>query len=438
MNILATTALLAASLGLAGCGSMQPQPTRQFADDEVPVITGPAVRANFTPLEAPFACLGGLIRKTGQPVLGIAIGDVKDYTGKYNQNEGSTLTQGGALMLYSALGKLDGAVQIQERFDTRIAELELAYTDRRQLGDGRVHQVEGNKPAVPWVPYFGGSILRSGYYIVGGITELNYDIQTGGAEIAISGVSAKRRTFTMNIGIDLRIIDTRTLVVVKTVSLQKQISGHEVGGGVFRFFGTSLFDLNVGAKSQEPLQLGVRTTLEQGVFELVSAVAAIDGRDCMKLAGQARLAGVAQDSAVRSQPAAVAAAAAHPINAADAAGATGPGLVGRELLNIQVEFDSGSATLAGQAMPVVERIVNEVARGSRIAIQLVSRDTESMPPAQRRDSTAARIRAISEAVAARGIEPARIGISWLPDPADASITRSGAGYQLLATLLIPK
>lgn len=437
MNFLATTAFVAASLGLAGCGSMQPQPTRQFADDEVPVITGAAARANFTLMEAPFACLGGLIQQAGQPVLGIAVGDVKDYTGKYNQNEGSTLTQGGALMLYSALGKLDGAVQIQERFDTRIAELELAYTDRRQLGDGGVHQVESNKPAVPWVPYFGGSILRSGYYIVGGITELNYDIHTGGGEVGVSGLSVKRRTFTMNIGVDLRIIDTRTLVVVKTVSLQKQISGHEVGGGVFRFFGTSLFDLNVGAKSQEPLQLGVRTTLEQGVFELLSAVTAVDSASCMKLLGQPRQAGAAP-AAVRKAAAAPAAPAAQPINAADAATPTGPGLVGRELLSIQLEFDSGSATLAGQAMPVVERIVNEVARGNRIAIQLVSRDTESMPPAQRRDSTTARIRALSEAVAARGIEPARIGISWLPDPGEAAITRYGAGYQLLATLLIPK
>lgn len=41
-------------------------------------------------------------------------------------------------------------------------------------------------------------------------------------------------------------------------------------------------------------------------------------------------------------------------------------------------------------------------------------------------------------MAARGIEPARIGISWLPDPGEAAITRYGAGYQLLATLLIPK
>ncbi len=436
MKLLLLTALVSTAVGLAGCGTLQSQPTRQFAADETPVITGSAPRANFTPFEAPFACLGNAIRQRSGAPLGIAVGDVKDYTGKYSVAEGNTLTQGGSLMLYSALGKLNGAVQIQERFDTRIAELELAYTDRRQLGDGRTHLVDPNKPAVPWVPYFGGSILRSGYYIVGGITELNYDIKTGGGEVAVSGFSARRRTFTMNVGVDLRIIDTRTLLVVKTVSLQKQIRGHEVGGGVYRFFGNELFDLNIGAKSQEPLQLGVRTTLEQGVFNLISAVSQIDGSECMQQLGKAVAAPLPVVAAavpqVSAQPGQ------RPINSADDAGPVGNGLVGRDVLMLQVEFDTGNTGLAGQAMPVVERIVNEVARGNRVAIQLVARDTETVPPSQRRQDTQARIRALSEAVAARGIEPARIGVSWLPPVGDAQIVRHGAGFQLLATLLIPK
>ncbi|MEO7547711.1 MAG: CsgG/HfaB family protein, partial [Ramlibacter sp.] len=382
--------------------------------------------------------------RNGQPAQGIAVGDVKDYTGKYSQNEGSTITQGGSLMIYSALGKLGGAVQIQERFDTRIAELELAYTDRRQLGDGRTHQLESNKPAVPWVPYFGGSILRSGYYIVGGITELNYNIHTGGGEVAISGVGLRRRTFNMSIGVDLRVIDTRTLVVVKTVSLQKQIVGQEVGAGVYRFFGNELFDLNIGSKSQEPLQLGVRTALEQGVMELVAAVTGVDAAPCQFKPGQVPAAAPLAAPAPKPSavlPTAVPAIAARPINAADAAGSTAAGVAGvagHNILSLQVEFDNGATTLAGQTMPVIERIVNEVARGAHVAIQVVSRDTEALPPGQRRESTLARIRAITNAVAARGVEPARIGLNWLPAEGDAGITRHGAGYQLLATLLIPK
>ncbi|MEP6823791.1 MAG: CsgG/HfaB family protein [Ramlibacter sp.] len=423
-----TIAGLAAMLGLAGCSSLQPYPTQQMAADEAPVVTGPATRANFTPLEASFACLGDAIRRNGQQPLGIAVGDVKDYTGKYSQNEGSTITQGGSLMIYSALGKLGGAVQIQERFDTRIAELELAYTDRRQLGDGRNHQLESNKPAVPWVPYFGGSILRSGYYIVGGITELNYNIHTGGGEVAISGVGLRRRTFNMSIGVDLRVIDTRTLVVVKTVSLQKQIVGQEVGAGVYRFFGNELFDLNIGSKSQEPLQLGVRTALEQGVMELVAAVTGVDAAPCQFKPGQVPAAAPLAAPAPKPSavlPTAVPAIAARPINAADAAASTAAGVAGVAGHNIL-------------SMPVIERIVNEVARGAHVAIQVVSRDTEALPPGQRRESTLARIRAITNAVAARGVEPARSGLNWLPAEGDAGITRHGAGYQLLATLLIPK
>ena len=181
-------------LALAGCNSL---PVERIAPDEDPVVTGAPVRRNYTPLEGAFTCLAEGMRQKGQAVFGVAVGDVKDYTGKYSQNEGSAITQGGALMVYSALGKLGNAVQVQERFDTRIAELELAYTDRRQLGDGRTHAVEAGKPAVPWVPYFGGSIIRSQYYIIGGITEVNYDIQSGGYDAAISNIGHKARTYTI-------------------------------------------------------------------------------------------------------------------------------------------------------------------------------------------------------------------------------------------------
>src|SRR5690606_18361062 len=135
----------------------------------------------------------------------------KDYTGKYSINEGNAITQGGALMVYSALGKMDGVVQVAERFDPTIAERELAYIDRRQLGDGDAHQLGGPDGAqrVPWLPYFGGTIRQSDYFIVGGITELNYDINSGGAEAGINQIGAKGRLYNEQVGIDLRIVDTQ-------------------------------------------------------------------------------------------------------------------------------------------------------------------------------------------------------------------------------------
>lgn len=445
--------------GLAGCVSL---PSQQMAVDEEPVVVGAAARRNYTPLEPAFACMANGIRQKNQPAIGIAVGDVKDYTGKYSQNEGSTITQGGALMIYSALGKMGNVVQIQERFDTRIAELELAYTDRRQLGDGRSHAVEPGKPAVPWVPYFGGSILRSQYYIVGGVTELNYNIQSGGVEAAVNNIGAKRRTFTMNVGVDLRMIDTRTLVVVKTVSMQKQIRGQEVGAGVYRFFGSDLLDLNVGSKNQEPLQLGVRTTIEQGVLELMAAVTGVDAGYCINRALESR--NGTQEAkpltpedkllmAIYGEAPPGSESVVPPANGAKTNGkgapvvdqqATQSGMVPQNAVSAgqggayQVQFDFASSGISTPAMSQIEKMATEAGQGKTLTFQMLGRDSEVFPPMQRRELTNQRIKAVTDALVARGVQASRIGVTWLPEPTDSSITRQGAGYQLLATLVIAK
>lgn len=282
---LALSAALALPAG--GCLPLAEFHSVQNAPDEAPVMYGPKVYRNATPLDGALACLGAKVRAKHQR-FAIGVGDIKDYTGKFSQLEGAAITQGGSLMLYSALGKLGRGIRIHERFDTRIGEAELAFIDRRQLGNGRANTVDappgpnGEAPRpVPWVPYYGGTILESQYYIVGGITEVNYNIQTGGAEFAVSNIGPKARTFTMNIAVDLRLVDTRSLVVVKTANFQKQITGYEVGAGVFRFFGIELFDINVGAKNQEPIQLGVRTTLEYAVLDLIGSIARVDYRPCL-------------------------------------------------------------------------------------------------------------------------------------------------------------
>ncbi len=437
-SVISATALLGL---LAGCNTM---PTQRHAPDEAPVITGSPSRRNYTPLEPALSCLGHVMQNRKVAVLPIAVGDVKDYTGKYSQNEGNAITQGGALMIYSALGKLGSAVQIQERFDTRIAELELAYTEKRQLGDGRTHNVEAGKPAVPWVPYFGGSILRSQYYIVGGITELNYNIASSGTELGVSGVGIKRRTFTMNIGVDLRIVDTRSLVVARTVSLQKQVVGEEVGAGIYKFFGTSLIDVNVGSKNQEPLQLGVRTAIEHGVLELVSAVVGVEPGVCIDAAGQpvastaaarqAAVAGVAvaaptppkAPTVLTDPPKAALSAEAQPENMGVASGAAA----------VDVPFELGSAALSVQATSTLVQVVGDALQGRRVTLQLVARDNESQAGNQRRQLTNQRVIAITNFLAAKGVPAQRVGVSWMPEPTDQQITRASPGFQRLATLVV--
>lgn len=434
------------TLGLMFLGGCADIGLQQMAPDEAPVVVGPAVRANTTPMEGAFSCLADQIRRANRPRLAVAVGDVKDYTGRYSQDEGSTITQGGALMVYSALGKLGNTLQVHERFDTRIAELELAYMDRRQLGDGKGHQIN-NKQVVPWVPYFGGSILRTNYYIVGGITELNYNIQSGGAEGYMNLIGPKARTFTLNVGIDLRIIDTQTLVVVKTVSLEKQIVGYEVGFNLFRFFGSNLFDINIGAKSQEPLQLGVRTALEQGTLDLIATVYGLSAKPCIDQA----VAAVADAADAREPPPVPppvptapppAPAAAGPAVVADTSSQTA---LPPENLNgggggamVTVPFEVGSVSVGADAASAIEEIAAMATKGNPVSVQIVGRDTETWSPQKRQDIAAQRIRTFADALASRGIQPSRIQVQWRPAASDQGIRRDGAGYQVFAILLVAK
>ncbi len=249
------------------------------------VVNGPRVTNNFTPLHTSLACYNRLL--TASKRIGtrrFAVGNIKDYTGKLSEeNGGAAVTQGASLMMISALGKLGRKVRLIERFDTGVADLEFAYLQKKFLTDGRVRNLptpNGPKP-VRWIPYKGGTVRAADFFVVGGITELNYNIQSGGAEVRINNIGPKVRTYTVNVAADLRIVRTSTLEVVRTVSLQKQIVGYEVGAQVFEFFGKTLLDFNAGAKSQEPLQLGVRAIVELGALKLLSAVMRVNAEPCI-------------------------------------------------------------------------------------------------------------------------------------------------------------
>jgi curli production assembly/transport component CsgG/holdfast attachment protein HfaB len=85
----------------------------------------------------------------------------------------------------------------------------------------------------------------------------------------------------MNVAVDLRIVGTQSLQVYDTVTVQKQITGKEVGADVYRFFGDELFDFNVGSKDQEPLQLAVRMAIEAATLDLISSVSKVPATDCL-------------------------------------------------------------------------------------------------------------------------------------------------------------
>ncbi|MDB5575234.1 MAG: putative protein involved in formation of curli polymers-like protein [Bradyrhizobium sp.] len=427
----ATVSLLA--LSLSGCVSMH---QARLGAGEEPTLIGPAVRENRTPMDASLACLAAEIAARRARPLVIAVGDVRDYTGKYSVNEGNAITQGGALMVSSALGKLGGAVGLAERFDPTIAERELGYTDRRQLGDGAVHDVAGasGPGRVPWLPYYGGSIAASDYYIVGGITELNYDIRSGGIDTQVNQVGPKARTFTQSVAIDLRIVDTRSLLVVKTVSLTKQFTGYEVGFDIFRFFGSNLFDVDIGAKGQEPLQLGIRTALEEATMRLVGAVTRVDPAQCIAVRGWTNAApDVAAPATAPVRPSGTSAPKSVPpgpaINGVPDASAASAGSA------VQLPFDFASADPSGAAIALIDRLAAATAKGP-VEVTIVARDTESPDTAKRDALTDQRIAALTSALVARGIATHAITMLWRPAATDSAIHRDGAGLQDIARLRI--
>jgi curli biogenesis system outer membrane secretion channel CsgG len=401
----------------------------------VPTLVGAAVRDNRTPMDGALSCFGAELRSAATRPPVIAVGDVRDYTGKYSVNEGNAITQGGALMVYSALGKLGGAVTLAERFDPTIAERELGYTDRRQLGDGAVHDVAGTAGAavsrVPWLPYYGGSIAASDYFIVGGITELNYDIRSGGIDVAVSQLGPKVRTYTESVAIDLRIVDTRSLVVVRTISLTKQFTGYEVGFNLFRFFGSNLFDVDAGAKGQEPLQLGVRTALEEATLRLVGAVTQRNPAPCLArsaLDALGKPASVIAMAATGGAGAAFLPSHGHVINDLAAAGSA----TGNAAMSVPFEFASASpaATDAG----LFGRIVTEATKG-RVDVVLIAHDTETLDPAKRDALTDRRVASVTSVLRARGFR-GTVQTTWRADPAGPAVRSAAPGFQDVARLRV--
>lgn len=264
---------------LASCDA---GPTVQLAADEQPIMIGSRVRRNTTILTDTFVCFDNALAKAGKKPLKIAVGNIADYTGKTSDSEGAVITRGGSLMLFSALGLMKYSVKLQDRFDTTVTDMEMKYVNARQLGDGTEHTVENEK--VPWMPYFGGSILKSDYVIMGGITEVNFNLSSGGFNAEMNQTGFKRRTFTMSIAADLRLVKTDSLEVVATSSFQKQFTGREVSANLFSFFDVfnnkQLFDVYGGDISQEPMQLGVRTILEEATLELLSVANSLDYHPC--------------------------------------------------------------------------------------------------------------------------------------------------------------
>lgn len=247
-RLIAGLAASFSALLLAGCVQAPPV----GPDGIVKPLFTSAVTDNATPYSY---CLSALRQAKVSNLPVFAVGEVADKTGQINYDEnGYALSQGVSEMVISALGKT-GKAHIVERLDLRIplAEVRLAEQNRlsRQMND------YGRLPA-------------SDFIILGALTELNYNIVSGGAQLFVDGIGGGARSVIINVGIDLRVVNSRNFAVAYPLSLQKQVYGQEIEGDVFRFFGTTLIEFTAGEIRNEPLQLGVRSIVEMAVYQIMT------------------------------------------------------------------------------------------------------------------------------------------------------------------------
>jgi len=251
--------VVAASAFLTACAT-GPYP----AEGVEPGFSFP-VTNNDTPYSQ---CLRDLSQTGGNNLPVFAVGEVADKTGQINYDEnGYALSQGVSEMVISALAKTQ-MVSLVERLDLRIplAEVQLAE-------QGRLTRAPEEYAALP----------ASDFVVAGALTELNYNIVSEGAQLYIDGIGGGARTVIINVALDMRVIDSRRFTIPYVVSLQKQIFGFEVEANVFRFFGNTLVEFDAGRIRNEPLQLGVRSVIEMGVYQIMTEFLGLPTSDRCRL-----------------------------------------------------------------------------------------------------------------------------------------------------------
>jgi len=265
--------IVTGALLLAGCAVT---PNSGFDGRYANPIGNAPVTPNPTPYSEALVCLSNSARAAGRPSPRLAVGRIADYTAAGNpEGGGPAITQGASLMAMSAFAK--AGINLVERFDTSVAELELRYANNRLIGDS------GEEDGFRQI--YAGSIPGSDYHLVGGITELNFNIRSQGIDILggdridsdPTGVF-NGRMYVMNVALDLRLVNSETLEVVDVISYQKQIIGREVSAGVFSFWGDAVVDISTGGRSLEPIQLAVRSLVERAVLEFSSTLYGIEAR----------------------------------------------------------------------------------------------------------------------------------------------------------------
>lgn len=246
---------------------------------------------NPSPYTPALTCMAQRNRDLGLSVPRLSVGRISDLTGRVDFDTGARVSQGAALFAITALGR--AGAPVVERLDNSVSQIELDYAQRHLLSD--TPERAGQSPE-NFRPIFAGQVAGSEYFIVGGITELNYNLRSSGlsaqvGEAAITGVRgrASASDYVLNVAVDLRLVDTRSQTVAGMASFQKQLIGRELTLGLSGGSDTVGGVLSGGTQAVEPLQAAVRTLVERSVYELLANLRGPEVyAGCLDLADTAR------------------------------------------------------------------------------------------------------------------------------------------------------
>ena len=239
--------IVAATLALGACSGQD-----LYSPTGVRPTMGLPVTTNDTPYSQ---CLAALAKNPAKNMPVFGVGEIADKTGQIDRsNNGAVLTQGITEMMMSAFYKTR-RVSLVERFDLRIPLAEAKMVQQKLA-------VKPRQTARP--------VRASNFVVMGALTELNFNIVSEGARLSVTGIGGGGRTVIINVGLDVRVVNSQSFDVNYVSSLQKQIFGYEVEANVFRFFGSRLVEFDAGRIQNEPLQLGVRSVVEMAVYQIMT------------------------------------------------------------------------------------------------------------------------------------------------------------------------
>lgn len=264
-----TMAALFGSLTLASCAG-------GYASQQVQPIEGPKSTIISTDYSGALKCVANYAETQSYPAPRIAVGHITDFTGATDFYNGKRLTQGATLMAMTAVA--DAGMRLVERFDMGVIQVDLDYAKAGLVrdSDSKLRSVDA------------GQLEGADLYIVGGITEFNPNLMSGGIDVYLGGTgdsdgafAAGASYYIIDVGIDLRLVDARSSEVLSVRSFKKQIVGYEREAGVFDLIGGVIFDVTAGKKALEPVQSSVRTMVDRAVFDFTSGLYAIDPNQCL-------------------------------------------------------------------------------------------------------------------------------------------------------------